>query len=384
MKSTLIAVIILLPIVITGCKTENKQLSSDVATVDVTASYPEKELILQDFMDVEYIALDDANEFLTQGMVMDIGKEVMLLKNRMDDGTIFVFDRTGKGLRKINRRGQGSEEYSHSSEIILDEENGEMFVKDYSARKFLVYDLYGNFKRSFKFTGSDAYYASALNYDRGHLICYADYLEKEKKQSAYLLVSKQDGTVIREIRIPAKEIKTLTVMDGEFTISFQSYPIIPCQGNWALVEISADTVYSYSTDNQILPLIARTPSIYDMRGEIFLLPNILTDRYYFMQTHTKGFNFNTMKGQPRTDLVFDRQENATYRSAVYNDDFVGKRRIYLEKRAVNHEIAIAERLEAFDLVEAYENDALKGQLKGIAAKLNEESNPVIMLVKHRK
>jgi hypothetical protein len=36
------------------------------------------------------------------------------------------------------------------------------------------------------------------------------------------------------------------------------------------------------------------------------------------------------------------------------------------------------------LVEAYKNDELKGRLKEIAAKLNEESNPVIMLVKHRK
>jgi hypothetical protein len=384
MKSKLISVIIMLPLIMTNCGKENKQSASDVITIDVTTNYPEKELIIQDFMDVEYIALDEADEFLTQGIVMDIGKEIILVQNRVRDGNIFVFDRTGKGLRKINRRGQGSEEYLHTTAIILDEDNDEMFIKDYPARKFVVYDLYGNFKRSFKFTGSDGYYTSVFNYDREYLICYNNYPTTNKKQSTHLLVSKQDGSVVREIQIPSKEIKTPTVIDGEFTITVSTYPIIPYHDCWALVETSSDTVYSYFPENKMLPLIVRTPSIYSMQGEIFLLPNILTDRYYFMQTHTKEFNFETMKGHPRIDLVHDRQENATFKSAVYNDDFLHKRRMDMGGRAFNHEIAFCERLEAFDLVEAYKNDELKGRLKEIAAKMNEESNPVIMLVKHRK
>ena len=34
--------------------------------------------------------------------------------------------------------------------LILDEDNGEMFVNDIFSKKNVVYDLYGNFKRSFK------------------------------------------------------------------------------------------------------------------------------------------------------------------------------------------------------------------------------------------
>lgn len=384
MKSKFISVILILPVIMTNCKIGNEQSAGDVITIDVTTGYPEKELILQNFTDIEYIALDDADEFITQGIVMDIGKEILLVKNRVIDGNIFVFDRTGKGLRKINRRGQGSEEYLQTTAIILDEDNGEIFVKDHPARKFLVYDLYGNFKRSFKFTGSDGYYISVFNYDRDNLICYNNYSATEKKQSTYLVISKQDGSIIREIQIPSKEVKTPTEIEGEFVITFPTYPIIPYQGNWALVETSSDTVYSYLPDNNILPLMARTPSIYSMESEIFLLPNILTDRYCFMQTHTKGFNFKTMKGLPRTDLVYDKQENALFKPAVYNDDFSPRRQINMGVRPVNHEVAFFERLEAFDLIEAYENDELRGRLKEIAAKLDEESNPVIMLVKHRK
>ena len=50
----------------------------------------------------------------------------------------------------------------------------------------------------------------------------------------------------------------------------------------------------------------------------------------------------------------------------------------------NDEIALVQKLEAYELVEAYEKGKLKGKLKEIAAGLNEESNPVLMLIKYKK
>ena len=83
------------------------------------------------------------------GIVEAVGEEFLLVRNR-NDGNIFVFDRkTGKGLRKINRLGQGAEEYSGISGIILDEDNNELFVVDYT-KNILAYDLSGNFKKKFQ------------------------------------------------------------------------------------------------------------------------------------------------------------------------------------------------------------------------------------------
>ena len=50
----------------------------------------------------------------------------------------------------------------------------------------------------------------------------------------------------------------------------------------------------------------------------------------------------------------------------------------------NDKIVFSVTLDAYQLVEAYEKGELKGKLKEIAAKLDEEDNPVIMLVKHKK
>ena len=139
MKQTKTILAVILLMVLAGCG-ENIQSNNDLIIVDVSKSYPKKELILQDFMDVEYVALETTDEFLTQGLVQDVGKEYILATNRNNDGDIFIFDRkTGKGVRKINRRGQGAEEYARINEIILDENNGEIFVKS-PGNKILVYE----------------------------------------------------------------------------------------------------------------------------------------------------------------------------------------------------------------------------------------------------
>ena len=128
-----------------GCG-KDKQSTNELITVDVTKNYPEKELTLQDFMDVEYIPLETNDEFVTQGKVMAIGAEVILITNWANDGNLFVFDRkTGKALKKINRKGQGGEEYVGITEIVLDEANKEIFVIAYTGSKISVYDLDGNF-----------------------------------------------------------------------------------------------------------------------------------------------------------------------------------------------------------------------------------------------
>ena len=79
MKSIRLVTSLFLMAVLAGCGKRNE--TTGIITVDVNASYPEKELILQDFMDVEYIPLETNDEFITQGDVLDIGDKYILVKN---------------------------------------------------------------------------------------------------------------------------------------------------------------------------------------------------------------------------------------------------------------------------------------------------------------
>ena len=137
MKNINLVIILFLLI---GCK-KNEQPINNFITVDITANYPKKEMILQDFMDVEYIPLETTDEFICQGFIQAIGKDMIIAKNRSNDGNIYIYNREGKALRKINRKGQGGEEYTDILKIVLDEDNNEIFVNDMYAKKILVYDL---------------------------------------------------------------------------------------------------------------------------------------------------------------------------------------------------------------------------------------------------
>lgn len=79
-----------------GCG-KDKQSTNELITVDVIKNYPEKELILQDFMDVEYIPLETNDEFVTQGKVMAIGAEVILITNWVTMGIcLFLTEKPAK------------------------------------------------------------------------------------------------------------------------------------------------------------------------------------------------------------------------------------------------------------------------------------------------
>lgn len=261
---------------ITGCES-GKQPANDFLTVDITANYPKKELILQDFLDVEYIPLETNEEFITSASMQAIGKNLIILRNKNgQDGDIFIFDRTGKGQRKINRSGQGSQEYTNIGSIALDEEKGELFINNYYSSQFIVYDLSGNFKRTLKYDKDFNFNSGKIyNFDQDNLICYDEIGNyKNLRKSAFWLLSKQ--------------------------------------------------------------------------------------------------------------------EDAIFECVVYNNDFVDQTPVDMWyehgilKIINNDGIAFIKKLEANELVEAYGKGKLKGRLNEIAAGLNEESNPVIMVAKYKE
>lgn len=380
-------ILVLILFVLPGCSGE-KQSVDDLITVDVTASYPEKKLILQDFMDVEYIPLETTDEFVCKGHVQAVSEDFIITINRNSDGNIYIFDRKGKALRKINRKGQGGEEYTQILRIVLDEGNSEMFVNDMYAKKILVYDLEGNFKRRLSLNG-DFLFFEMYNFDQDYLICRDAFNDNSTRAfhtgQSFMLISKRDGSITNEIQIPFKEKKTLVIKSHDAdTDMYYSYgpvsvhPIVPYFNDYILVEISADTLYRYSPDHTMKPFIVRTPSIESMKPEEFLLVSLLTDRYYFMETMKKEMKF------PAADIVYDKQEKALFRYTVYNGDYTNKEEAYLKSIPLNSKIPSCQYLEAGELVEDYEKGRLKGKLKEIASTLNEESNPVIMLIKHKK
>ena len=386
---TLIFIETILLLVMTSCGSDNASTDGFI-TVDVTkSSYsPKKELLLQDFMDVEYIPLETNDEFVNQGYVNAIGEKYIIVTNYREDGDIFVYDRNGKAIRKINRKGQGGEEYISCLKIILDEENEELFINDFLARKIKVYDLEGNFKRSFKQKqeGDTQFYGEIFNYDKDNLICY----DECNADIPFLLVSKKDGSITREIITPFKEkklfIQLLRYEGGTRAAGPGPYSrITPFKGNWILLEPSSDTIYTLMPDCSLRPFIAKTPPVHTLDPEFYLILKLVSDRYYFMESIKNVYDFRKEEGFPKTYFVYDTQEKDFFSYIIYNGDYSYKKELYMVMfTPINTKGELWATIDAFELCRDYEKGKLKGKLKDIAAKLGEDDNRVIMLVKPKK
>ena len=185
--------------------------------------------------------------------------------------------------------------------------------------------------------------------------------------------------------IPFKTINTPIAVDGDQFVASYSYLIRLSHGEWTLIETSSDTLYHYAPDGTLSPFIVRTPSAHTMVPEVFLYMGICTDRYYFMQTVKNVFNFEKGNGFYTDELVYDKEEKALFQVAVYNGDYAEKRPVAMTASPVNREIEDVTSINASRLVEIYKKNQLKdGKLKEIASRLDEEDNPVIMLVKQKK
>ena len=138
-------------------------------------------------------------------------------------------------------------------------------------------------------------------------------------------------------------------------------------------------------DFSLRPFIAKTPSVHTLDPELFLILRLISDRYYFMESVKNVYDFRKREGFPRTYFMYDTQEKDFFSYIIYNGDYSDKKELYMIMFIpINAKGELWATIDAFELCRDYEKGKLKGKLKDIAAKLGEDDNRVIMLVKPKK
>ncbi len=376
--------LLLVAIYAMGCSPNAKETQADIVEVDVTKEYAEKELVLQDMVDVEYVPLETTDEFITHGTVKAVGPSLIITANRTNLGDLFLFDRqTGKGIRKINRMGQSGEEYTQATSVLLDEANGELFVNDNPKQKILVYDLEGNFRRSFP-TVDSCYYNDWQNYDDTRLLVYRSIRIDGQRKENHILINKQDGSLAQQIRMPIEKEETPVYTEKDAVVVPFYNVNAPMGDDWLLANPSTDTLYQYTKDGKLTPRFVRMPSIHGMEEQKFLFPQLCAHPYYFFVIMTKKFNLEKMNGFPTSDIMYDAETNQFFSYILYNKDYADKKLFFSYILPMGQEALTVEKYDAPDLVEANAEGKLSGPLKSIADRLDEEANPVIVLLKRKK
>ena len=365
-------------VVMTACV--GNQVAEGIMTVDLNKDYPEKEIILQDFMNVEYVPLESSDEFITRAAVKAVGEKYFVLENNK----LLLFDRhTGKGIRVIDHKGQGAEEYTFAYRVVLDEANDELFVNDAGTHQICVYDLEGNFKRAFNHPEGH-HFLDMTAFDDKTMICYDEQVYMDyaspptEKHTFHYMISKQDGSIVQEIKVPYEQLNVPMLMIDDMVSMTFVRTTVPLQDDMLIIENSADSIYLFTRKEQKLePFMAKIAST---DPERLMTIGTVTPHYCFFEVIDKTFDQSTGRSFPNRSFVYDRQTHEIFKSKVLNTDFIESEPVGMVRLAMNGKIACIQTLEPHKLIEAYEKGELKGKLKDIASQLNEDSNPVIMVM----
>ncbi len=180
-----------LMLLLLSCSTEKPVAITTIDILDGLKS--EKELRLSEIVDgVEYVKLETSSECLFSWASFSVGEKYILAVQQYGPAQIFLFDRSGKFIRKIGGEGKGPLEYTSLSTVVTDPEETYILVNDYQRDILMKYDFDGNVTATFR-------YKEQLDWDISDIVvkgsdeifCRIDYPLLEKKN--FYLIRKMDA-----------------------------------------------------------------------------------------------------------------------------------------------------------------------------------------------
>ena len=385
--------IILFFIVILIASCTDTDSATHIITVDVSKQYPEKNMLVEDIAEIEYIAPETKDDYLFS-YILDISENFIIGGNHVENSFIFFSRETGKPVSKINRYGNGPEEYNLAAASVYSEKDDEFFILNYPSG-INVYGRDGTYKRKLKFRersylgGPEAFY----DYDSDNLLFYDGFQgDINDYPTAFVLLSKKDGSITKEIPIAYEKKVSLMFtqkMNGNALVGSMPdvYFAVYNDNDFLLTDYSTDTVYRFTQNQELIPILIRKPSIQTMEPKTILHSWLETDKYLFLSTNKLEIDWNDPSEFDGKGLLVEKSSGDIYEAIVRMKDYKDKNLI-LGPGVLSRSLKDSQTgyivLPAAELLEALANEKLSGKLKEIASTLNEESNPVIMLMKYRK
>ena len=183
---------IYLLVILFGCSCGSHSGSNsdnDYTTIDFESSLVDK-LKFSQFVDtIEFIPLETTDENLIgeiQRIIYDDEKYYIRVTRGMQNANLLVFDKKGKYLWGLNKRGNGPGEYNDFKDFLLTKER----INVVSYFKFISYDRQGGFKEEYKL---EQHIKEFLNIDDTTFLVYN--FRSPKKVNTFLNKMNDKGKV---------------------------------------------------------------------------------------------------------------------------------------------------------------------------------------------
>lgn len=374
-----------------ACNNQSNENTESIPVLDLGKEYPEKDWLVSEHADLEYIRMETSDEVLIDGLAslhLSVTDQHITTCNSRE-GRIFVFSRQGKHLHNFNKKGNSGEEYVYPLVVRIDDKAKEIFVLDIR-KKVMVYTLDGKFKRVLNL--SDNIATNELwSYDDEWLLAYDNYNLDQNMPCAeqpFFFLSKKDGNVKR-IGLTASDRtgnRVYSEQNGEkfvFQISFTN--IYKNGDEFVLSELGSDTIYTLK-QGEVSPLIVRSPGskakeVRSIMSTLFKLGDYIT-----ISETPKDFKFTTGGMKIETNDVSYNLKTGEGCILSLKDDIN-----FTEPTEIRHSNGWVEALKDHilwmpntdKLFKWKEEGKLKGKLAEMVENMTEDDNPILIIYKFR-
>lgn len=368
---------------------EEKQEKSILNQVNLSQEFPKKEFIFQELGKVKYIKIPTEDDLLldkNNSLFHVSDKYICFANKRLGD--IFVFSGKGNPLYSFNRKGESGEEYRSIHCVFFDEKREEFYIANrHPNSEILIYTISGDYKKTIPLSIKDY---NIYDFDTDHILLYEEVgmRAEEFNTTPYSLISKEDGSAVKTVDILLPErYTTKKLLNVKVGMQNQVQPVFLYlfsnyyRGDELLVaDISSDTIFLASPHKELSPLLTRTPSVHDEEPRMVWAPILTTDKFIVGAKAVLDFELARTEGKYLySEFIHFFDEDITYEHKFINTDYSKYTKWVFAEAKTNKNVGVC-MLNAFDLVEAYEDNLLKGELKKIASGLSMEDNGVLMIV----
>ena len=120
-------------------------------------------------------------------------KDRILIVDKDITQTIYIFDKSGKFIRKINKKGRGPGEYLSLNDVAVDVSNKRLIVHDDMAQKISIFTYKGEFIEKIRL---DFITTSIAYLGNNRLACYCDYINNPN----YSIRSKSPNLILFDLQ----------------------------------------------------------------------------------------------------------------------------------------------------------------------------------------
>ena len=377
----------------------HRPTENDLIIFDYYKSYPEVNIKLSDVAEIKYIPMkgEELGYMLPGGVMWNslyideaTGKIYFLQKRK-----IYVYDMQGNPLQVLDKEGRGPEEYLIITTFWIEKENNAVYCYSGSGETLVVYDTLFNFKKKIPFVvpfvdnivrikgDTLAIYNHLPSYDPGNKEKYRGALEKYPGIPPFFFTLAYSTTQVVKTIPYHLERPVRALSEGP---EFLFYPsIIRGLNGVFLTNKCCDTVLWM--DNKTMEVHPRFIDITDYRTpECMTIPSFETEKYIFFDTN---FSPRLTPNLKKKYFLYDKKSRQIFQIKV---------RIHEPREnilaLVNNQCALtsgistqnynyaAVFIQPLFLLENLDN--LPDDLRAIAETLNENDNPVLMLIKLKK